>query len=105
MQGGENEKSAPVYTLEGMHYSDNKITGTVVHDPSTAESPKLYARVTVFFVGGSYAVFADFIEDGVIDIEVHGNVLAASVDMIGSKNVTPGVEVDVFGSWGEYFKN
>jgi len=95
----------PVYTLSGMSYGANKITGTAVHDPSTVESPKLYARVTVFFVGGTYAVFADYVEDGVIDIEVHGTVLAVSVELTGSKNVVPGSDMVVYDSWGEYYKD
>ncbi len=94
----------PAYTLTNMSYANNKITGTAVHDPSTVESKKLYARVTVFFVGGTYAVFADYVEDGVIDIEVHGTVLGVSVNLTGTKNVVPGAEMTVFDSWGEYYR-
>ena len=95
----------PAYTLENMGFANNKITGTVAHDPTTVDAPKLYARVTVFFVGGTYAVFADYIEDGVIDIEVHGTVLAVSVELTGTKNVVPGEDLVVYDSWGEYYKD
>lgn len=93
------------YKLEDMSYGANKITGKAVHDATTVESDKLYARVTVFFVGGTYAVFSDYVEDGVIDIEVHGTVLAVSVSLTGSKNVVPGAEMVIFDTWGEYYND
>ena len=95
----------PAYELKDMAYGNNMITGTVAHDPTTVEASKLYARVTVFFVGGTYAVFADYIEDDVISIEVHGTVLAVSVELTATKNVVPGDDLVVFDSWGEYYKD
>ena len=63
------QSDTPVYTLTNMVYGNSRIRGTAVHDDSTPIAPRLYARVTVFFVGGSYAIFSDYVEDGVIDID------------------------------------
>ncbi|MBR4501787.1 MAG: hypothetical protein IKP22_07845 [Clostridia bacterium] len=97
-----SEKGAPSYKLTDMKLSNSLISGKVVHDPDTEESSRLYIRVTVFFVGGSYAIFSDIVEDGEIATEVHGIVLAIQVDLSGSKKVTE--SSTVFDSWGEYYR-
>ena len=98
-------EETPVYTLTNMVYGNSKILGTAVHDDATAIAPRLYARVTVFFVGGSYIIFSDYVEDGVIDIEVHGTVLALTVELTSAKNVAPGTDIVVYDTWGEYYRN
>ena len=98
-------EETPVYTLTNMVYGNSKILGTAVHDDATAIAPRLYARVTVFFVGGSYIIFSDYVEDGVIDIEVHGTVLAITVELTNTKYSAPGQPSLVYDTWGQYYKN
>ena len=98
-------EATPAYTLINMSYGNSKILGVAVHDDSTPVSPKLYARVTVFFVDGSYISFSDFVEDGVIDIEVHGSVLAISVELTNSKYNRPGQPSVVYDRWSQYYRS
>ncbi|MBR4360451.1 MAG: hypothetical protein IKP32_07530 [Clostridia bacterium] len=100
----DTSDASPVYTMQDMHFANNKILGKVVHDESTPTVRKLYARVTVFFVGGTYAVFSDFVEDGEINIEIHGIVLAVSVELTGTKHIGLGNPVVAYDSWGEYYR-
>ncbi len=97
-----SEKGAPGYKMTEMQLSNTIISGKVVHDPDTEESNRLYIRVTVFFVGGNYAIFSDIVEDGVINTKLVGEVLAIQINLSGSKKVTE--SSTVFDSWQEYYK-
>jgi hypothetical protein len=86
----------PVYEFGEVSYIGKAVVGNVIHDETTVEAKRLYVRLTIFFVDGTYAIVRDIVEDGQINVPVYGNVDSIGVELIGaSDSLNPG-EYDMY---------
>ena len=90
---------APQYTVsDAVYYYGEAVEGKVEHVADTAELAKVYARVTLFYADGTFAVMVVPVIDG----EFYAGVLTATVHVAvqvvdNKKQVEPPANDGIYG--------